>query len=62
MLAGIDEFLLMVVRIRALNKDENDEQRAGYGTGFFYTNDKNELFLITNRYVDRDEIPNHLTT
>jgi len=62
MQVNIDEFLLMVVRIEALNKDESDEQWAGYGTGFFYTNDRDELFLITNRHVVRNEDNKHFPT
>ncbi|MGB6595081.1 MAG: hypothetical protein WBE68_26565, partial [Candidatus Nitrosopolaris sp.] len=57
----IDHLFLAVARI-ATYDDPKTDTKLGYGTGFFYSNPNDQLFLMTNRLAIRDEersyIPN----
>ncbi|MFY9796654.1 MAG: serine protease [Candidatus Nitrosopolaris sp.] len=57
----IDHLFLAVARI-ATYDDPKTDTKLGYGTGFFYSNPNDQLFLLTNRHVILDEargyIPN----
>ena len=57
----IDPLFLTVARISTYD-DVETGRVWGNGTGFFYSNPKGDLFLITNRHVIKDEqnsyIPN----
>lgn len=47
---SVDPLFLTVSRIATFDQ-ASDQKPLAYGTGFFYTNSKDELFLITNRHV-----------
>jgi len=54
MLRDIDPLFFTVARITTYD-DPNTNEVWNFGTGFFYLNPNNQLFLITNKHVIRDE-------
>jgi hypothetical protein len=60
----VDQLYFTVSNIVTLYKANNNENALRYATGFFYSNQKNELFFITNRHVVIEEtkkyFPNYL--
>jgi hypothetical protein len=58
----IDQFYLSVARLTTHyydNDEQLDSSPAKTGTGFFFMNDKDQLFLVTNRHVIIKESETH---
>jgi hypothetical protein len=57
---NIKPLFLTVARISTYDDETGTVLKNG--TGFFYSNPKRDLFLITNRHVIRDEYSSYIPT
>jgi Trypsin-like peptidase domain len=61
---AVDQLYFTVSKVITLYKGGDNENTLRYATGFFYSNQKNKLFFITNKHVIIEEakkyFPNYL--